>query len=147
VQSIRDPQRDLQEIRTPHGHWIKFQDDGFARVIYAADDAGHWAKYTYTPDGMLDAVVRSTGNERHYSYDGNRMIEIKDEHGHTLVSNFYEYGQLVRQRFADGSAYSYSYVLSPDRRYVTLTRVTLPNSSTHDVPVEQFIPAYVSKPH
>lgn len=61
---------------------------------YAADDAGHWAKYTYTPNGMLDAVVRSTGNQRHYSHDGNKILDIKDEHAHTLVSNFYEYGQL-----------------------------------------------------
>lgn len=145
LQLIRDPQRNLQEIRTPHGHWIKFQYDGLSRINYATDEAGHWAKYTYTPDGMLDAVVRSTGNERHYTYDGDKMLDVKDEWGRTLVSNFYEYGQLVRQRFADGSVYSYSYVRSPDQRYVTQTRVTLPNNETHSVPVEEFIPAYVSK--
>jgi YD repeat-containing protein len=35
-----DPQRNLLEIRTPHGHWIRFAYDDQSRVKRAEDDAG-----------------------------------------------------------------------------------------------------------
>ena len=42
VQLLRDSQRNLREIRTPHGHWIRFSYDGLSRIARAEDDAGHW---------------------------------------------------------------------------------------------------------
>jgi len=36
----RDPQRNLQEIKTPHGHWIRFSYDDSSRIKRAEDDAG-----------------------------------------------------------------------------------------------------------
>jgi YD repeat-containing protein len=35
----RDSQRNLQEIRTPHGHWIRFGYDDLSRITRAEDDA------------------------------------------------------------------------------------------------------------
>src|SRR5262249_19530194 len=94
LQLIRDGQRNLQEILTPHGHWIKFQYDALSRVTYASDDAGQWAKYEYTPDGMLKTAVLSSGKERHYTYDGDQMRMVTDEKGRMLVRNFYAFGEL-----------------------------------------------------
>jgi YD repeat-containing protein len=147
LELMRDGQRNLQEILTPHGHWIKFQYDGQSRVTVAADDAGNWAKYAYTADGMLESVALSLGKERHYTYDGVQMSEVKDEKGRILVSNLYAYGELVGQKFSDGSIYSYSYTRSPDRRYVEVAHITLPDHSTRDVVMEKFIPADLRGPH
>lgn len=41
----RDAARNLQEIRTPHNHWIRFQYDDESRIVQAEDDAGHWVHY------------------------------------------------------------------------------------------------------
>jgi hypothetical protein len=145
LQLIRNGRRDLQEILTPHGHWIKFRYDGQSRIIYANDDAGHWAKYTYTADGMLDSALLSTGKERHFLYDDNRMVALTDEMGRTLVINTYLNRDLVRQSFADGSVVSYTYDASANGNYRAVAHVTLPNSSVEDVPIARFIPKYVSK--
>ena len=59
LQLKRDGTRNLQEILTPNGHWIKFTYDGALRVTRAADDAGEWAQYDYNSDGMLANVVLS----------------------------------------------------------------------------------------
>src|SRR6266852_4775834 len=48
-----DPQRNLQEILTPHGHWIKFTYDDQTRITRVEDDGGKWVKYGYNSYGML----------------------------------------------------------------------------------------------
>ena len=75
-------------------------------MTYALDDAGNWAKYDYTSDGMLKTAVLSTGRERHYTYDGDQMRTVTDERGHTLVRNFYVFGELTEQKFGNGAVYS-----------------------------------------
>jgi YD repeat-containing protein len=39
-----DPQRNLQEIRTPQGHWIRFAYDDQSRIKRAKDAAGQLGK-------------------------------------------------------------------------------------------------------
>jgi YD repeat-containing protein len=53
----RDPRRNLAEIKTPHGHWIRFSYDDLSRIKRAEDDMAHWTNYDYTADGMLKSVV------------------------------------------------------------------------------------------
>ncbi len=145
LELIRDSRRNLQEIKTPHGHWIRFQYDGQARIIYAADDAGNWAKYQYDPEGMLTTVVLSTGRERHYQYVGKLMTAISDERGKVLLRNTFGYGELTRQEFADGSIYLYRYDRSASRTYVEQAHVTLPNGQTQDIPISNEVSSYLKQ--
>jgi YD repeat-containing protein len=145
LQLIRDGQRNLQEILTPHGHWIKFQYDALSRVTYASDDAGNWAKYEYTPDGMLKTAVLSSGRERRYTYDGDQMRTVTDEKGQMLVRNFYAFGELTEQKFGNGDVYSYTYTRSDNRKYVDVAHVTMPNGQVKDVSVGGLVPGYVRK--
>jgi YD repeat-containing protein len=73
-----DPQRNLQEIRTPQGHWIRFAYDDQSRLKRAEDDASNWAKYGYNSDGRLERATLSSGRQRQYGHDGDLMTRITD---------------------------------------------------------------------
>lgn len=135
LQLLRDPQRNLQQIRTPHGHAINFVYDASSRIVQAADDAGHWARYTYNADGMLTGVFTSSGRERHYLYDRTLMTEIADEKQHVLLRNWYQSNKLVRQQVGDGATYRFDYKWSSNKRYVKTAMVTLPNGSTKSIEI------------
>lgn len=136
----RDVQRNLQEIRTPHGHWIKFGYDQTCRIIRAEDDAGHSARYEYNPDGMLRDVFLSSGRERHFDYSGSLMTEITDEKGHVLLRNSYQRGLLARQEFGNHETYSYRYDWSDSGRYIRSVEILLPNGGRQQVQTGNSIP-------
>ena len=132
----RDSERNLQKILTPHGHWIQFHYDGQTRIVQAEDDNANSVKYAYNNDGMLTSAIHSSGAERNYEYDGRLMIAIRDEHGTTLVRNWYESKHLVRQLFANGDEYHYDYTWSKNGTYVdSHVVVTLPDHSTSRIQV------------
>jgi YD repeat-containing protein len=143
----RDPQRNLQEIRTPHGHWIRFAYDDQSRIKKAEDDAGNWAQYEYNSDGMLEIATLSSGRQRHYEYDGNRMTRITDEKGQMLLQNWYESKILMRQQFGNGQTYSYNYDWKPDRYYADKVVVTLPDQTERNVNVAGSVPEFVKNYH
>ena len=143
----RDAERNLQEIRTPHGRWIRFSYDGSQRIKRAENDAGEWAEYTYNSDGMVQTVTLSSGRERIYTYDGTLMTSITNEYGKTLVRNVYDQGRLSRQEFGNGATYSYNYDPDPSRRYARSVMVRLPNGSSKRLSLEQYVPAYVKNYH
>jgi YD repeat-containing protein len=139
----RDPRRNLQEIRTPHGHWIRFAYDDQSRIKRAEDDAGNWAKYEYNSDGMLENATLSSGRQRQYGYDGALMTRITDEKGHVLLQNWYQSKILMRQQFGNGETYSYTYDWKPDRYYPDKVVVTLPDRTRRDVNVAGAVPEFV----
>ena len=140
----RDGQRNLQEIRTPHGHWIKFDYDDASRIMRAEDDKGKWARYEYNTDGMLNKVTLSSGSERHYIYDKYLMTDITDENGRLMLHNSYRPpGILVRQQFGNGSAYSYDYDWLPDAYYSRSVTVTMPGGRSIKLEVGDSVPDYV----
>jgi YD repeat-containing protein len=139
----RDPQRNLQEIKTPNGHWLRFSYDDSSRIKRAEDDAGHWGQYEYNADGMLKSAVLSSGRERHYEYDGVLMTQITDETGHLLVRNWFRERFLRRQQFANGAVYSYSYDWSPDEYYPKKVWVTLPDNTKRELSVGASVPEFV----
>ncbi len=147
LELLRDPQRNLKEIRTPHGHWIKFTYDNLDRITRADDDAGHWARYEYNADGMLTSAVLSSGRGRHYRYQGALMTEIDDESGKALLHNWYVDGELIRQQFGNGDLYSYSYSGSPSGTYFVKAQVTLPDRSTKELSLADSVPEDVKNPH
>ncbi len=147
LELLRDPQRNLKEIRTPHGHWIRFTYDNLDRITRADDDAGNWARYEYNADGMLTSAVLSSAKERHYQYKGALMTEIDDESGKVLLHNWYDDGELIRQQFGNGDVYSYSYSGSSSGTYFVKAQVTLPNQSIKELSLSDSVPDDVKNPH
>jgi len=139
----RDPQRNLQEITTPHRHWMRFSYDNLSRIKRAEDDAGHWAQYEYNTDGMLRTATLSSGRQRLYEYDGALMTRITDEKGRVLLRNWYESGFLMRQQFGNGATYSYSYDWAPNRYYPDKVVVRFPDQTERDVRVADAVPGFV----
>lgn len=129
VQLIRDPQRNLKEIRTPRGHWIKFLYDGQARVIRAEDHEGGWVQYAYNPDGMLTDVTHSDARARHYTYVGDLLTRVRDEKGRVLIRNSYRDARVVRQDYSNGDSYRIDYTMAANQLYAEEARVVLPDDS------------------
>jgi YD repeat-containing protein len=142
----RDSQRNLQEITTPHGHWIKFWYDALSRIKRAADDNGHWAEYAYDQDGMLRSVILSSGRERHYEYNGVLMTRITDEKGRVLLQNWYDDRFLIRQQFGDGAIYAYKYDWPEEQYFPREVTVILPNGTRQKVTVGNSVPDFVKNP-
>jgi YD repeat-containing protein len=131
LELLRDAQRNLQEIRTPHKQSVRFKYDGQSRIVRAEDDQGNWAEYSYDGNSMLTEVKLSSGRARHYAYDSDLMIEVADENRKVLVRNSYENHWLVRQDFGDGQVFSYSYRASDaNNSYADSATVTL-SDGTH----------------
>jgi YD repeat-containing protein len=143
----RDPQRNLQEITTPHGHWIRFSYDDLSRIKRAEDDAGHWAQYEYSGDGMLKSVITSSGRERHYEYNGVLMTQITDERGRVLLHNWFQQRFLERQQFGNGAIYSYQYDWAPDEYYPRRVWVTLPDQTKRELSVGASVPEFLKNYH
>ena len=139
----RDPQQNLEEIRTPHGHWIRFSYDDLSRFKRAEDDVGHWANYDYNADGMLKSMVLSSGRERHYDYDGVLMSRIADENGHVLVRNWYRQRFLQKQQFGNGGVYGYSYDWPKDEYFPRKVGITLPDGTLRELSVAGSVPEFV----
>jgi hypothetical protein len=127
LQMKRDAQRNLEEILTPHNHWIRFQYDRQSRIIRAEDDQGHFSSYWYGNNGMLIDVEFSSGRSRHYLYDGERMVSVKDETGKVLVRNTYVSTYLVRQDFGDGQVLQYRYTGPVTADYAETAEVMMPD--------------------
>jgi len=139
----RDPQRNLKQITTPHGHWIRFTYDNSARITRAEDDAGHWARYEYNAEGMLSSAVLTSGRERHFDYSGILMTWVTDEKGQILVHNWFDRRFLYRQQFFGGKVYSYRYNWKQEQTYPRAVYVTLPDNSGKTLSVESSVPEFV----
>jgi YD repeat-containing protein len=144
----RDAKRDLQEIKTPHGHSIRFSYDDLSRITRAEDDAGHWAKYEYNADGMLKSATLSSGRERHYEYEDISLMRlVSDEQGRVLLHNWYNGRSLIRQQFGNGAIYSYRYEWRPDGYYPQRVWVYLPDGTMREISAANSIPDFVKNYH
>lgn len=143
----RDPQRNLQEIRTPHGRWIRFKYDDHFRIVQAEDDTRKWTRYTYNSDGMLTDVTFSSGRERHYSYQGILMTQISDEKKNVLLRNWYDNSLLIRQQFSNGEIYSYKYYWPKSAYCPDKVVVMLPHYVVKEIRVRDSVPNFVLNFH
>jgi YD repeat-containing protein len=144
----RDGRRNLQEIKTPHGHWIRFNYDDLSRIIRAEDDAEHWVRYSYNNDGLVAEAISSSGRERHYAYEGTLMTEISDENKKILLHNWYlPPGVLVKQRFGNSATYSYDYDWPANTYNSQSVTVIFQNGTAKNVRVADSVPEYVRNFH
>ena len=138
----RDRRRRLTEIRTPHGHWIRFTYDG-QTIVRAEDESANWATYAYNDDGMLSDVVHSSGRARHYVYSGQSMTTILDGQGRVLLRNTYDGTVLTAQMYPNGDIYRYQYLWSVNKTYVTKTTITMPDGSKREVKPAESVSAWL----
>ena len=143
VQLVRDPQRNLKEIRTPRGRWIKLAHDDKARVVRAEDDERRWVTYDYNPGGLLVEVRHSDGRARRYTYEGDDLTSVRDETGRVLLRNSYHQYRIARQEYANGESYQFSYTLAAIPLYAVETRVVLPDGSTRSFHTADWVSQYV----
>jgi YD repeat-containing protein len=146
VRLVRDADRNLQEIRTPHGHVIRLMYNDQGSISRAEDDRGDWATYLYNIDGMLMTATFSSGKKRQYEYDGAQMTVIRDENGNVLVRNTYVQGHVVVQQFANGAVYKYSYRGPPSGAYAETAIVQLPDGTQQTFDTAASVPDYVKQP-
>jgi YD repeat-containing protein len=143
LQLNRDRPRNLKEIRTPHGRWIRFELDNRARIIKAEDDSGNFVQYGYNQAGLLTDVKSFSGAARHYVYDGSFMSDVLDERGRLLVHNLYQGRVLIGQEFANGDVYRYRYTWSPNGYYADTVIVTLPDKSEKVISPAETVPDHI----
>ncbi len=143
----RDWRRNLQEILTPHGHWIRFAYDNQSRITRVADDQGNSIRYAYNTDGdgMLQYAISSSGKERHYVYRKWLMMAILDGQGNTLVRNIYKSGVLVGQVYGNGDTYEYRYVLNSKRTYADKVIITFPDHHEQEIEVGDSVSEYLHR--
>ncbi len=140
---LRNQQRNLLELRTPHGHFMKFKYDEQSRIVRAQDDQENWAEYGYNEYGMLADVALSSGHQRHYAYEGVFMTVIEDESRDVLLRNSYENGTLTRQDFGNGQVYSYAYRSARNGPYAESVSVTLPDRTIMNIEAAESVPGYL----
>ena len=136
----RDSERNLQQVLSPDGHWIRFSDDDQGRIVRAEDSNGDSVRYLYNFDGMLVNAIRSSGADRTYDYDFRLMTSVTDEHGRVLVRNSYKDGILAKQVYANGDVYTYAYDWAPGKLYANSSIVTLPDGSQKRIDVAASVP-------
>ncbi len=142
IELVRDPQRHLLEIRTPE-HWIRFDYDKNWHIVRAEDDSHNWSRYEYSRGGMLTHVENSSGTQRTYSYDGELLTSVADEHGRVLLRNWYDGNWIVRQQYLDGGlwTYEYQYDDAGKRFFANRVVVTGPNGYRRIIPTSHTVSA------
>jgi hypothetical protein len=140
---VRDAQRNLREVHTPHGRWIKFALDERGCVVRAEDDERQWVDYRYGADQMLTEVIFSDGRARRYSYEGDLMTSVRDETGRVLIRNWYRGDKLVLQEYTSGESYRMHYSVGANRYYAEEATVVLPGGSLRSFPVAESVPKFI----
>jgi len=130
---MRDPERNLQEIRGPNGVAVRFSYDNNDRIVRAEGNKGHWTTYVYNTDGFLTDVRHSTGSARYYYYENGLLTWARDENGRLLVHNFYDSNWLVEQRFGNDQRIRYSYDLAKNRKYAEQVSITFPDNTVKTI--------------
>jgi hypothetical protein len=140
---LRDRQRNLQMIETPHRRRITLTLDGQGRVVRAEGSAGQWVDYRYGPSGTLTDVRFADGRARRYTYDGPLLTQVRDESERVLIDNAYYRGRVVRQTYANGQSCSIRYDLAFEDTHPTRAVVEMSDGTTHTVRPEDFVPRWV----
>lgn len=143
LQLIRDPQRNLRAVRTPHGRWIKLVHDAQGRVVRAEDDERQWVDYRYGADDLLTEVIFSNGRARRYMYAGDLLTEVRDEKGLPLIHNWYRDGRVVMQEYASDERYRMHYSLAGNGHYASESTVVRPDGSIRSFRTEEFVSQFV----
>jgi YD repeat-containing protein len=111
----RDDRRRLIRLTSPNKSWLRLSYGEADRVAAINDSCGRTVVYGYDELGRLASVTYPSGEVLHYEYDSTQHLltfsvapDAKTA-PRLLLRNDYEHGRLVKQTFADGKAYTFSY--------------------------------------
>jgi YD repeat-containing protein len=111
----RDDRRRLIQLTSPNKSWLRLSYGEADRIAEINDSRGRTVLYRYDESGRLASATYPSGEVLHYEYDSTQHLltfsVAPDAMAapRLLLRNEYEHGRLVRQIFADGKAYTYSY--------------------------------------
>jgi len=117
----RDERRRLIRLTSPNKSWLSLSYGEADRVAAINDSRGRTVVYGYDKLGRLASVTYPSGEVLRYEYDSTQHLltfSVAPDANSTpslLLRNEYEHGRLVKQTFADGKAYTYSYYPPGDR--------------------------------
>jgi len=114
VTLTRDSNNNLTSAISPNGRWIQYSYDTSNRVTQASDSSGRTVYYTYDSSGRLYTAQDANGGITTFTYDSNNNMQtIKDARGIVYLTNYYDNNDMIsKQVLADGSQYTFSYVLN-----------------------------------
>ncbi|MBZ5641143.1 MAG: hypothetical protein LAO19_00120 [Acidobacteriia bacterium] len=135
IELIRNPKRDLLEIRGPGGASIKLSYDDHDRIVRAEGNREAWTTYTYDSAGFLTGVTHSDGTSRFYFYEDGRMTYVRDETGRLLVHNFYDVRThwVEMQEFGNGNVIQFRYEMAQNGAYAVRAKITLPGGAVKTI--------------
>jgi len=116
----RDGRRRLIRLTSPNKSWVRLSYGKADRIAAIDDSVGRTVAYGYDELGRLASVTYPSGEVLHYEYDGMQHLltfsVAPDAKAipRVLMRNEFEHGRLVKQTFADGKAYTYSYYPTDD---------------------------------
>jgi YD repeat-containing protein len=119
VRLTRTASGDLTEIKSPQGHWIRF-DYGQSHMIRAHDDLGNLVEYEYDASDRLRSVKYPDGHSTKYSYDSaNRVIAVEDPAEDVAMEIKYDPDELVAEISTD-TEHNYRFYYTLDKASKTL---------------------------
>jgi YD repeat-containing protein len=147
IELIRDPKRNLQEVRGPDGASIKLQYDDHDRIVRAEKYDREWTKYAYDSAGFLTSAIHSGGTARYYFYEGGLLTWVRDEQNRLLLHNVYAGTWLIRQQFGNGEAIQYLYNLSANKFYAGQVSLTFSDGSVKTIPIGDSVSEVYKRMH
>lgn len=132
VRVDRDRRRNLEQITSPHGRFIAFEQDANARILRAVDDQKRVVSYTYDPQGRL-AVAERPDSVTRYAYDDSYLIAIY-ENDRRLVDLKYLQRRVAQVSLPDGQSYQIRVSFDPQNQgRVVQTSVTGPDGTVSNL--------------
>jgi hypothetical protein len=140
---LRDRQRNLQMVETPHRQHITLGLDDQGRVVRAEGGERQHVEYRYGASGALTDVSYADGRARHYTYDGVLLTTVRDETGRVLIDNAYSQGKVVRQTYASGDTRRIRYDVAPNGGYARSATIETSDGISHVIRTEDFVPQWI----
>lgn len=116
----RDESRRLMRLSSPNRSWLQLTYGPANRIAEIVDSRGRDVRYGYDARNRLTSVSYPSGEVFHYEYDDERhllAVSVSPDANaaaQVLVRNEYMDGKVIRQTFANGEVYSYSYFPDAD---------------------------------
>jgi YD repeat-containing protein len=137
----RDQSRKLKQV-TMSKNWVQLHYGPENRIAEIVDSRGRKVEYSYDKRGRLEQVTYPSGEAFHYEYDDTQHLltfSVAPDGISTprvLLRNEYEQGKIVKQTFANGEVYEYSYT-PVDSVPVHAASVRTPDDRVFDLSIDE----------
>jgi YD repeat-containing protein len=138
---VRDAQRNLISLSAPLNNWLRLTHDpnpqSKIRITEILDSHGRRVQYAYNSSGQLAAVTYPSSETLTYVYDNSQNLltvaaSLPGGPPVTLITNRYDRGHLISQTLADGSTYTYAFLVGQDSASCR-AQITTPDGTFYDI--------------